>query len=99
MGAASDSLRDLIESATDLADLLNEARGEYTYDEVEEKRLVLGSGGQSGNCEWCEDAADEGWVDDDAVYAGPMGDEDGPPLHPNCDCTLEYRTRRVRVAA
>jgi phosphohistidine phosphatase len=76
-----------------------EAPGKYTYDEVEEKRLVLGDGGQSGNCEHCEEAADLGWVGMDDIFAGPMGDEDSPPLHPNCDCSVEYRTRRVRVPA
>lgn len=79
--------------------LLLEARGQYTYDTVEEKRLVLGDGGRSGNCEYCLDAADRGWIEMDDVYEGPMGDEDGPPLHPHCDCELEYRTRRFRVAA
>ena len=60
-----------------------EAPGEYTYDEVEEKRWILGDGGQSGNCEDCEDNADLGWVGDDDLYETPMGDADGPPGHPN----------------
>lgn len=99
-------LIDLIESAElleaaallDATEALEEARGKYVYEEVEEKRLVLGDGGQSGNCEYCEAAAERGWIGDDEIYEGPMGDEDGPPLHPNCDCELEYRTRRVRQA-
>lgn len=81
----------------DAAEAILEARGEYVYEEVDEKRLVLGSGGKSGNCEYCEEAADRGWVADNDVFEGPMGEEDGPPLHPNCDCSLEYRTRRIRV--
>ncbi len=89
---------DLMDAIDDACDLL-EAVGEYTYEEIEEKRLVLGSGGASGNCEYCVDAADRGWVEDDDVFEGPMGDEDGPPLHPHCDCELEYRTRRKRVYA
>ncbi len=90
---------ELIDAAAvlDAAQALLEAAGEYYYEEVDEKRLVLGSGGQSGNCEYCEESADRGWVADDEVYEGPSGDEDGPPLHPNCDCTLEYRTRRILV--
>ena len=82
-----------------LAEMILLEVGEYTYDTIEEKRLVLGDGGKSGNCEYCEEAADRGWIPDDDVYEGPMGTEDGPPLHPHCDCTLEYRTRRFRVAA
>ena len=74
-------------------------KGEYTYDEVEQKRLILGDGGKSGNCEYCEAAAELGWIDMDQVFEGPMGDEDESPLHPNCDCTVEFKTRRVRVYA
>jgi phosphohistidine phosphatase len=66
---------------------MQEAKGEYTYEEQEMKRWVLGSGGASGeNCETCEENADAGWIDiDDA------------PAHPNCDCTVEQKTRRTRV--
>jgi hypothetical protein len=60
---------------------MQEAKGDYTYDEQEVKRLVLGSGGASGvNCEFCEDAADRGWVDMDEVFEGPDGDVDEPPF-------------------
>lgn len=97
LASASVALLDLIDAAEDLTEILREARGEYTYEEIEEKRLVLGPGGKSGNCEYCVDASEEGWVDDGDVFEGPMGDEDGPPLHPFCECTLEYRTRRQRV--
>ena len=77
---------------------MHEAAGDYTYDEQEVKRLVLGSGGASGvNCEYCEDAADLGWIDMDDVFEGPDGDVDEPPLHPNCDCSVEQKTKRVRV--
>jgi hypothetical protein len=91
----------LVESAAlVLAEMmLLEAPGEYIYDTVEEKRWTLGSGGASGNCEYCEDAAARGWIDMDEVYDTPMGDEDGPPAHPHCDCGIDYRTRRFRVAA
>ncbi len=75
-------------------------KGEYSYDEVEQKRLILGDGGKSGNCEYCEDAAALGWIDMDDVFEGPMGDEDeSPPLHPACTCEVEQKTRRVRVYA
>jgi phosphohistidine phosphatase len=77
---------------------LVEAKGEYTYEEQEVKRLVLGSGGASGvNCDYCEEAADRGWIDMDDVFSGPDGDVDEPPLHPNCDCDVEQKTKRVRV--
>lgn len=79
--------------------MLIEAAGEYYYDTIEEKRLVLGDGGRSGNCEYCVDASDRGWIEDTDVFEGPMGTEDGPPLHPHCTCELEYRTRRYRVYA
>lgn len=70
----------------------------YTYDTVNEKRWVLGSGGKSGNCETCNDNADKGWIEDDDIFEdSDGGDIDGPPAHPNCDCELEYRERRVRV--
>lgn len=80
-----------------LPPLLAEAAGEYTYDEVEQKRWVLGPGGASGvNCEDCEEAADRGWVDMDEVF-GPE-DLDDAPMHPNCECPpCEQKTRRVRV--
>ena len=65
-----------------LADLI-EARGEYYYDEVEEKRWNLGDGGRAGNCDECEEAADEGWVDMDYTYDMFDQDVDGPPGHPH----------------
>lgn len=74
--------------------LLAEAKGEYYYDEVEQKRLVLGDG---NNCDYCEEAAELGWIDMDGVFEGPMGDEDESPLHPNCSCTIEQETKRKRV--
>lgn len=86
----------LAESLNDLADLL-EAKGEYTYDYVNEKHWVLGDGGRAGNCEECVEASDEEWVDDDYTYDMFDEDVDGPPGHPNCTCELEYRERRVRV--
>lgn len=75
-----------------------EAAGEYYYEEVNVKRWVLGSGGRSGNCETCVENADMGWIPDDDVFlASDGGDLDGPPAHPNCDCTLEYSEKRKRV--
>ncbi len=69
----------------------------YSYEEIEEKRWVLGDGGQSGNCEYCDGNEELGWIGDDEVFDSPDGDIDGPPGHPHCDCGLEYRTRRQRV--
>jgi phosphohistidine phosphatase SixA len=76
---------------------VSEAKGEYYYDEVPMKRLVVGDGGKSGNCDFCDDAEDLGWIDDDDVFEGPDGDMDEPPLHPNCTCSVERQDRRVRV--
>jgi phosphohistidine phosphatase len=78
---------------------VTEAKGEYYYEEVPKKRLILGDGGKSGNCDFCEDAGDLGWIDMDDVFEGPDGDMDEPPLHPNCTCQLEQADRRVRVYA
>jgi phosphohistidine phosphatase len=78
--------------------IIREAAGEYTYDEVEQKRWVLGSGGASGeNCDICEGNADMGWIDMDDVFDSTDGDIDDAPAHPNCDCTVEQKTKRVRV--
>jgi phosphohistidine phosphatase len=76
-----------------------EAKGEYYYEEVPKKRLILGDGGKSGNCDFCSDAGDLGWIDDGDVFEGPDGDVDEPPLHPNCTCNIERADRRVRVYA
>lgn len=88
MGSTS-NLRSLEVALHRLADLIEA----YYYDEVEEKRFVA----DADACDLCQDAEDLGWVGDDEVFEGVFGDEDGPPLHPNCLCGLEYRTRRVRV--
>lgn len=87
------------EEVLEAARALVEASGEYTYDEVEQKRWVLGSGGASGqNCEICEENADRGWIDMDETFLDTDGDDiDDAPAHPNCDCSTEQKTRRVRV--
>ena len=97
-------LLELIESAEALASLLIRSsirvdeKGEaYYYDEAEEKRWVLGDGGDGGNCDACEDSADEGWVDMDFTYTAFDEECDEPPGHPNDTCTIENRTRRFRV--
>ena len=76
---------------------VTEAQGEYYYEEVPKKRLILGDGGKSGNCDVCQDAEDLGWIDDEDVFEGVDGDADEPPLHPNCTCMLERADRRQRV--
>jgi phosphohistidine phosphatase SixA len=77
---------------------LVEAAGEYTYDEVEQKRWVLGGGGVSGNCEICEENESLGWIDMDATFLDSEGgDIDDGEAHPNCECDVEFKTRRVRV--
>ncbi len=70
-----------------------EAAGEYYYDTILVKRSIEGDSA-SGPCEICEDNQAEGWIDSEDVY--PSGD-DGPPFHPNCVCTEEYKEKRVRV--
>ena len=68
-------------------------QGSYYYDTQGMKRWVLGDGGQSGNCELCEENADAGWIPEDDEY--PNTDE--PPQHFNCSCTEETKDKRVRV--
>jgi len=41
-------------------------------------------------CPLCEDAAAEGQIDLDEDFGGDAGD--APPLHPNCECTLDLIT-------
>lgn len=41
-------------------------------------------------CEICLGNVDDGWIPDDILFAS--GD-DGPPQHPNCRCSLSYRTQ------
>jgi phosphohistidine phosphatase len=89
-----------VEAALRYADAaIAEAQGDYTYDEVEMKRWNLGAGGKSGeNCETCEENADRGWIDMDDTFLSSDGDDiDTEPAHPNCSCTVEFQTKRVRV--
>jgi hypothetical protein len=94
--ASPEQLR-VIKAACAVIALLAEAQGTYYYDEITMKRLILGDGGESGNCDYCEEAAALGWIDMDDVFEGPMGDEDEPPLHPNCTCEVETKDWRRRV--
>ena len=77
--------------------LLDEAKGEYYYEDVEQKRWVLGDGGQAGNCDVCEGNEAMGLIDMDDGFEGVDGIIDEPPAHPNCTCTVEQVTRRQRV--
>ena len=88
--------RKLIRGLRALLKLVEKA-GEYYYDTENVKRWVLGDGGRSGNCETCVENADLGWIPDDDVFLGVFGDIDEPPAHPNCDCSVEYKEKRVRV--
>ena len=95
--AAASLCTALLESM-DIEIHLDEKGSSYYYEEVEQKRWVLGDGGASGNCDLCEDNADRGWVDMDDVFDGADGDIDDAPAHPNCTCPpCEQRTKRVRV--
>jgi len=70
----------------------------YYYDSVNQKRWILDGGGKSGNCEECEENADAGWIGDDETFIDSEGNPiDAPPAHPNCQCELEFKERRVRV--
>ena len=46
---------------------LDEKRGEYYYSLENVKRVILGDGGASGNCELCEENADRGWIPDEQL--------------------------------
>lgn len=83
---------ELIASINALADLLL-AEASYSYEEIDVKRVIA----DADACEVCIDAEDMGWIEDSETYDGVFGAEDGPPLHPNCGCELEYGTRRHRV--
>jgi hypothetical protein len=87
----------VLAAVTALLLVLHEKSGEYVYDEEEVKRWVLGPGGRSGNCDVCVDNADLGWIGMDDVFDGVDGDIDEPPAHPHCECTAEFKTKRVRV--
>lgn len=87
---------DLAQALNRLADLL-EAQRPHHYEMENVKRWSLGPGGRSGNCENCVEANDLGWIGDDEVYDMFDEDLDGPPGHPNCGCSLEYKEKRVRV--
>lgn len=77
--------------------ILTEATGEYYYEEVTLKRWILGDGGASGNCELCNENADQGWIDMDDIFEGVDGDVDEPPAHPHCSCEVEIKDKRRRV--
>lgn len=91
-----------VEVSIDLADALllsmglklDEATGEYYYDEHTVKKWILGDGGSSGNCEVCEENVADGDIDQDALFSSG---HDEAPAHPNCTCTVEYRDKRFRV--
>ena len=68
-------------------------QGTYYYDTHGVKRWVLGDGGNSGNCDLCEENAAIGFIDEDSTY--PNADE--PPAHPHCTCTEETAEKRYRV--
>lgn len=55
-------------------------QGTYYYDTEGVKRWVLGGGGNSGNCDLCEENADAGWIPEDDEFPNA----DAPPQHPNC---------------
>ena len=92
---------ELLEAIEELAELLERGnrKGSYYYEDVVVKRWVLGSGGASGNCPECEENAEAGEIEESEFFPaeGAFGPVDEPPLHPHCDCTVEYRDTRHRV--
>ena len=83
------------EALNGLAMAIREAKAKraYYYETVNVKRWVP----DADACEICEDNADLGWIDDDAVFEGVFDDVDEPPAHPHCGCDLEYKEQRKRV--
>lgn len=101
---AVNGLADLIEvdPVNHLAELLernSNKAGSYYYEDVTVKRWILGSGGMSGNCEDCIENSAAGDIEESEFFPayGSDGPVDEPPLHPHCDCTVEYRDTRRRV--
>lgn len=91
-------IQDVIDAVEALAFLIEAPKKRlYYYEQVEQKRWLLGDGGRSGNCEICVDNYDRGWIDMDDVFEGVFGDIDQPEAHPNCGCEVEFKTRRKRV--
>jgi hypothetical protein len=95
MDAAS---HELIEAALALTDELlgvelDEAGKSYYYEETLMKRVLPGESA-SGTCACCDENIAAGWIDSEDVY--PDG-SDGPPFHPNCVCSEDYKTSRKRV--
>jgi hypothetical protein len=93
---------DLLEAAYEVQSLLlleapKKKKRKYYYDIVGVKRWILGDGGNSGNCEICEDNEALGWIDQDAVFDSVFGSIDEPPAHPHCTCTAEFTEKRKRV--
>ncbi len=87
----------VIAAVTALLLVLHEETGSYYYDEEEQKRWILGPGGKDGNCDICNDNADMGWIGMDDVFDSVDGPIDDAPAHPNCTCSVEFKTKRVRV--
>jgi hypothetical protein len=95
MGSESELLRAVTEVLALIERRGNKA-GTYYYEDVTVKRWILGPG---NNCEGCIENAEEGEIEESEFFPadGAFGPVDEPPLHPNCDCTVEYRDTRRRV--
>lgn len=94
MDAAS---HELVAVALDITDVLlgleTDEAGDYYYEETLLKRVLPGES-KSGPCDCCDGNVAAGWIDSEDVY--PDG-SDGPPFHPNCVCSEEYKPSRKRV--
>ena len=92
MATLTDAVIELCEAV--LASIrFEEARGEYTYEEVEMKRSIA----DANACDACEEMAELGWIDMDDIFPTDYDDYDEPPFHPHCLCSVEYATKRRRV--
>jgi hypothetical protein len=83
----------LAEALNHLADLL-EAKLDPHHYEVENVKQWVTDGDP---CELCQENEDRGPIPDDDVFESVDGEVDGPPAHPHCECTLEYKEKRIRV--
>ncbi len=73
--------------------LLAMREADYYYETILVKRSLTGDSA-SGPCEICDENEAEGWIDSESIY---VSGDDGPPFHPNCVCSEEYKEKRVRV--
>ena len=70
---------------TEANDAYIEGRDAMAHETGMEETIWSADG--SNACEECQEQIEAGWIDIDDDFPG--GDD--PPLHPNCDCGVDYR--------